>query len=105
MLDDRNAGPEQKRLCRPFSIGGVIDVDRVDPDECRTTVGKPGSSSVGQKAGLAGVGRRSEPGVVPGVQEDSLAADVKGRQRAYVNTALARAGHPREYGRYIDGLS
>jgi hypothetical protein len=33
MLDDGNAGGEQQRVCGPFAVVGVVDVEPVDADE------------------------------------------------------------------------
>lgn len=92
-------------VCRALAIVGVVDVNRVDTDQSGTMAGKPGGSGASQEVRLVGVCRCPESGIIPGVQEDSLAADVKCRQRAYANAALARTGHSREYGRHIDGAS
>ena len=38
MLDDRNAGAEQRRMHGPRAVGDVVDVERIDADEPRARV-------------------------------------------------------------------
>jgi hypothetical protein len=44
-----DAGGEQQGVCGSFGVGGVVDVERVDTDECRTVVDKPGSAGPGEE--------------------------------------------------------
>ena len=41
MLDDGDAGPEQRRVDRPRPVADVVDVERIDPDQRRTRLGEP----------------------------------------------------------------
>jgi hypothetical protein len=42
VLDDGNTGGQQQRVRGPFAVGGVVDVERVDTDQCRVMGGEPG---------------------------------------------------------------
>ena len=41
VLHDEDARVEQDRVHRPGAVGGVVDVERVDPDERRAAVAEP----------------------------------------------------------------
>jgi len=49
VLDDGDAGGEQQRVRGSFSVGDVVDVERIDTDECRTMGDKPGSAGPGEE--------------------------------------------------------
>lgn len=57
MLDDGNAGGKQQRVRGPFAVGGVVEVERVDADECGIMIGEPGCARPGQEMPVFGVGR------------------------------------------------
>src|SRR6202035_2940140 len=86
-----------------FTVGGVVDVDRVDADEGRLVAGEPGRAVAREVVRVFGVLRCAEPGVVAGVQEYRLPADVRRRQCADADLALVRAGDPDDYGGQAGG--
>ena len=49
MLDDGDASSEQQRVGGPFGVGDVVDVERVDADECCTVVDKPAGAGPGEE--------------------------------------------------------
>lgn len=57
MLDDGNAGGKQQRVRGPLAVGGVVDVERVDADECDIMISEPGCARPGQEVPALGVGR------------------------------------------------
>jgi hypothetical protein len=103
MLDDGNAGGEQQRVCGPFAVVGVVDVEPVDADEDGAAGGEPGSAGTGEEVALRGVGRCTKPGVVAGVQQHGLALDVVCSQCANVDSVLPGSGYPHDDGGKIDG--
>jgi hypothetical protein len=42
VLYDGNAGSQQQRVRGPLTVGGVVDVERVDADQCGVMVREPG---------------------------------------------------------------
>src|ERR1700756_11422 len=81
-----------------FTVRGVVDVDRVDADEGRLAGGEPGRAVAREVVRVFGVLRCAEPRVVACVQEYRLPADVRRRQGADADLALARAGDPDDDG-------
>jgi nitroimidazol reductase NimA-like FMN-containing flavoprotein (pyridoxamine 5'-phosphate oxidase superfamily) len=105
MLDHGNPGRQQKRVCGPLPVGGVVDVDGVDADEYGTVLGEPGSTGTGEEVVIGGVSRRSEPGIIAGVQQHGLAADVMRGQCPHVDTAPPGASDSYDYRGKVDGAS
>jgi len=56
MLDDGNVGGKQQCVRGPLAAGGVVDVERVDTDQCCVMVGEPGCARPGQEVPALGVG-------------------------------------------------
>jgi hypothetical protein len=48
VLDDQDAGPQERRVDRPLAGGGVIDVEGVDADERGASLDQRGRARVGQ---------------------------------------------------------
>ena len=57
VLDDGYAGGKQQCVRGPLTVGGVVDVERVDADECGVMGGEPGRARPGQEVPVFGVGR------------------------------------------------
>jgi hypothetical protein len=49
VLDDGNTGREQQGVRGPLAVGGVIDVERVDADQCHVLAGEPYGGGPGQE--------------------------------------------------------
>ena len=73
------------------------------PTRAAPLPGQPGRPGPGEEVRALGVARRAEPGVVAGVQQHRLPADLERRQRADVDAALPRARHPDHHGRQVSG--
>ena len=65
MFVDRDAGAKQRGVDRTADIFGVVDAERVDPDECRPVIDQPARGAGGQKRVafeiLVGAPCRSQP--------------------------------------------
>jgi hypothetical protein len=48
VLHDRDTGGQQQRMRRPFAVGRVVDVDRVDADQPGAVVGEPPRTGAGE---------------------------------------------------------
>jgi hypothetical protein len=104
VLDDTDAGGEQQRVRRSLTVCGVVDVHRIDTDECCTLVHEPGGACPGEEVPVLGVGRRAEPGVVAGVEQDCCAAHIQGGERAGIDPVPGCATHPHDHRRQVDGV-
>jgi hypothetical protein len=73
MLDDGDAGGKQQRVRGPLTVGGVVDVERIDADECGVMISEPGcgcSSIAALAANVLTCRISREPGVRTGPGTD-----------------------------------
>jgi hypothetical protein len=85
VLHDRDASRQQRRVHRTRRAAGVIDVDRVDPDQSGLLLDQP----VGGGSGQEGAGGAAAPGapvaIAAGVDQHGPAPNLVGRQHAAVD--------------------
>jgi hypothetical protein len=65
--------------------------------------GEPGGAGLGQEVRVVGVVRRAEPGVIAGVEQHRLPADIQGGQGAHADASLLRAGDSDDRCRELGG--
>lgn len=89
MLHDRDTGGQQQRMRRPFAVGRVVDVDRVDADQPGAVVGEPPRTGAGEVGRVLAVPIGAPVPVPAGVQQDRVALYGERGERAYVDAAAA----------------
>ena len=89
----------------PPPVRGVVDVDRVDPDQGRVLPGQPCGPGLGEEVRVLRVSGGAEPGVIAGVQQHGSAPDIECGQGADVDAPSLRSGDPDHHGGHAGGSS
>src|SRR5215510_2929623 len=96
VFHDRDASRQQRGVHRACRAAGVVDVDRVDADQCGLLLDQPAGGGSGEERVLGAVAVAAPVAVPAGMEEHGPACDVMGGQSVPVDRA-ARSINPHHY--------